>query len=48
MITDSDYFCWVCAYIDSAFLKHAEAEIKKFPEYAEVEAYIPTVNPKKS
>ena len=34
---------WVVAYIDSKFLKYVEAELGKYPEYAEVEAYIPTV-----
>lgn len=36
-------FCWVVAYIDSSFLKHVERDLGKFPEYEDVEAFIPTV-----
>lgn len=34
---------WVIAYIDAKFIKNVVYELSKYPEYAEVEAYIPTV-----
>lgn len=40
---DPNYFAWVVAYIDSAYLKNVEADLSKYPEYAEVSAFIPTV-----
>lgn len=40
---EEKYYCWIIAYIDVKFLKHVEAELNKFPEYEEVQAYIPTV-----
>lgn len=39
----NDPFVWIIAYIDAKFLKHVERDLNKFPEYTEVEAYIPTV-----
>ena len=39
----SDPNVWVVAYIDAKFLKYVEHELSKYPEFAEVEAYIPTV-----
>lgn len=38
-----DYYLWLIAYIDTKFLQYVEADLKKFPEYEEVEAYIPTI-----
>lgn len=38
-----DPFVWIVAYIDAKFLKYTERELNKYPEYQEVEAYIPTV-----
>lgn len=40
---DNDYYCWVCAHIDSAFLKNTKAEMSRHPEYEEIEAFIPTI-----
>jgi transcription antitermination factor NusG len=39
----SDPFVWVIAYIDKKFLKNTEKDLNRYPEYAGVEAYIPTV-----
>lgn len=41
--SNDNEFVWIVAYIDSKFLKHTEKELKKYPEYKLVEAYIPTV-----
>lgn len=37
------YFCWVVAYITAEYIAKVEKELKRYPEYSEVEAYIPTV-----
>ncbi len=37
------YYCWVIAYINTDNLSNVKKELKASPEYAEVEAYIPTV-----
>lgn len=42
MPSDEKY-CWVCAYIDSALIKHVEKELKRYRRYRRVEAFIPTV-----
>lgn len=39
----NDPFVWVVGYIDAKFLKNVERDLNKYPEYKEVEAYIPTV-----
>jgi transcription antitermination factor NusG len=38
-----EYFAWVIAYIDSAHLETVSQQLAKNQEYAEVEAYIPTI-----
>lgn len=38
-----DYYVWLIAYIDSKFLQRVDEELRKYPEYEEVEAYIPTI-----
>lgn len=40
---ENNYFSWVVAYIDSTQIDKVEKELRKQPEYKEVEAYIPTV-----
>lgn len=42
-LEESIHFVWLVAYIDSAFLHKVEAELKRYPEYKDIEAYIPTV-----
>lgn len=42
LITDNEHV-WLVAYIDAKCLKNLEKELKRYPEYKEVEAYIPTV-----
>lgn len=39
----NNYYCWVVGYIDSALLEKLENQLDKNQEYAEIEAYIPTV-----
>lgn len=39
----NNHYVWVIAYIDKDFLDKATMQLKKYPEYAEVEAFIPTV-----
>jgi hypothetical protein len=39
----SNYFCWVVAYINAEFLHLVKGQLAKYPEYDEVEAYIPTI-----
>lgn len=43
MKANANYFSWVVAYIDSAHIDKVTQELAKYREYAEVEAYIPTV-----
>lgn len=43
MDAKSNYYCWVVAYIDSDFLHLVKPQLARYPEYAEVEPYIPTV-----
>jgi len=43
MQQDLNYYCWVVAYIDTTFLSKVQKELDRYSEYAEVEAYIPTV-----
>lgn len=43
MKPDANYFSWVIAYIDSAYIDKVTTELAKFREYKEVAAYIPTV-----
>jgi transcription antitermination factor NusG len=38
-----EYYAWVIAYIDSTHLSLVNQQLAKNPEYAEVEAYIPTI-----
>lgn len=39
----ANYFAWLVAFIDSEHIHKVEKELAKYPEYSEVEAYIPTV-----
>lgn len=43
MDAKSNYFVWLIAYIDSAFIKDCQAQLDKHLEFKEVEAVIPTV-----
>jgi transcription antitermination factor NusG len=36
-------YCWVVSYIDSEYLPIVKQQLGKFPEYKDVEAYIPTI-----
>lgn len=40
--TDKDY-CWLVAYINSAYIERVYTDMKKSLEYADMEVYIPTV-----
>ena len=40
---EHNYYCWAIAYIDSKYIKNVQKELSKYPEFAEVEAYIPTI-----
>lgn len=40
---DAHYFSWCIAYIDASFISKVGAELAKYREYKEIEAYIPTV-----
>lgn len=40
---EHNYYCWAIAYIDSKYIKNVQRELNKYPEFAEVEAYIPTI-----
>lgn len=42
MPKDED-FCWIVCYIDSGMIKYVERELSKYPEYKDVQAFIPTV-----
>lgn len=35
--------CWVVAFIDSTYMHKVQDELNKYPEYKEVEAFIPVV-----
>lgn len=39
----NDPFVWIVAYIDAKYLTECEWQLNKYPDYSEVEAYIPTV-----
>lgn len=43
MKSNAHYFSWCIAYIDSTHLDKVNKELAKYKQYAEVEAYIPTV-----
>lgn len=36
-------YAWVIAYIDSAHIDKVDRELRKYPEYNDVSAYIPTI-----
>lgn len=43
MKAENAYFCWAVAYIDASLMSTAVEELNKYPEYKEIEVYIPTV-----
>lgn len=38
-----NYFVWVVAYINSDYLERVYSDLAKYPEYSEIEAFIPTI-----
>lgn len=42
-VNPDTYYCWVIAHINSDYIKFLEYELEKYPEYAEVNSFIPTV-----
>jgi transcription antitermination factor NusG len=36
-------YAWVIAYIDAAHIEKVDKELKKYPEYEDISAYIPTI-----
>lgn len=43
MINNQERYCWLIAYIDSAYITKTKDELQKYPEYEDVEAFIPTI-----
>lgn len=38
-----NYYSWVIAYIESTYISRVDDDLNRYPEYDEVQAYIPTV-----